>query len=132
MPADGRARGVGCLIAAFLALLMAPAPAPAQSAGNVLLEPNEQLFCVLAALNAAGYDAGLGRGAGETRHMVREYLQAQNAPILPELKKFYDQHRVKDDPGRELGQYISLALMVGPPPDFRLTVTEAGTPSRRA
>ena len=60
--------------------------------------------------------------------MVREYLQAQNAPILPELKKFYDQHRVKDDPSRNLGQYISLALMVGSPPDFKLTVPDAELP----
>ncbi len=115
--------GIGALIAVFAALLMAPALSHAQSAGNVLLESNEQLFYVLAAANAAGYDAGLGGGAtSATRRMVREYLQAQNTPILPEMKKFYDQHRVKDDPGKELGQYISLALMVGPAPDFNLTV----------
>ena len=89
--ADAALLRMWCLIAAFLAVLIAPAPARAQSAGNVLLESNEQLFCVLAALNAAGYDAGMGSGAaGDTRRMVREYLQAQNAPVLPELKKFYD------------------------------------------
>jgi tetratricopeptide (TPR) repeat protein len=104
-------------------VLVAPAAARPQSAGNVLLEPNEQLFCVLAALNAAGYDAGMGStSAGDTRRLVREYLQTQNAPVLPNLKKFYDEHRVKDDPGAEVGQYISLALLVGSPPDFKLTV----------
>ena len=117
------------LVAALLAVLMAPALTFPQSAGNVLLEPNEQLFCVLAALNAAGYDAGMGAsGPGDTRQMVREYLQAQNAPVLPDLKKFYTQHRVQDDPARELGQYISLALLVGPPPDFKLTVAEGELP----
>ena len=76
-----------------------------------------------------GTTQGLGAsGAGSTRQIVREYLQAQNAPILPELKKFYDQHRVKDDPDRNLGQYISLALMVGSPPDFKLTVPDAELP----
>ena len=125
--------GIGCLIAAFLTVLLAPTSARSQSAGNVLLEPNEQLFCILAAINAAGYDQGLGAsGAGSTRQIVREYLQAQNAPILPELKKFYDLHRVKDDPTRNLGQYISLALMVGSPPDFKLTVPDAElTPDAR-
>jgi len=112
-----------CLLAAFLAMLLAPTAARSQSAGNVLLESNEQLFCVLAAVNAAGYDGGMGAsGAGDARRIVREFLQAQNAPILPELKKFYDEHRVKDDPSRELGQYISLALLVGSPPNFNLTV----------
>ena len=121
--------GIGCLIAAFLTVLLAPTSARSQGAGNVLLEPNEQLFCILAAINAAGYDQGLGAsGAGSTRQIVREYLQAQNAPILPELKKFYDLHRVKDDPTRNLGQYISLALMVGSPPDFKLTVPDAELP----
>jgi tetratricopeptide (TPR) repeat protein len=113
-----------CLIAALLAVLMAPTPARPQSAGNVLLESNEQLFCVLAAVNASGYDAGMGGGAAsDTRRMVREYLQAQNAPVLPELQKFYAQHQMKDNPSRDLGQYISLALLVGSPPNFGLTVS---------
>ena len=115
------------IIAALLALLAAPRWARAQSSEGVVLESNEQLFCVLAALNAAGYDTGV-RGSGETRQMVREYLQAQNAPILPELKKFYAAHRVPNDSARDLGQYISLALLAGPAPDFRLTVKEEELP----
>jgi tetratricopeptide (TPR) repeat protein len=116
-------------MAAGLATLLASAPARPQSAANVLLEPNEQLFCVLAALNAAGYDAGLGSpAAGETRQLVREYLQAQNAPVLPELQKFYSQHRVAADPVADLGQYISLALLVGSPPGFGLTVPQNELP----
>ena len=115
------------LVVAFLALLLAPRSMRAQSSEGVLLESNEQLFCVLAALNAAGYDTGV-RGSGEARRMVREYLQAQNAPILPELKKFYAAHRVPNDSARDLGQYISLALLAGPAPDFNLTVKEEELP----
>jgi tetratricopeptide (TPR) repeat protein len=122
--APALSRGV-LLIAATLAALIAPAPARAQSAGSVVLESNEQLFCVLAALNAAGYDAG---PAGDTRQRVREYLAAQNAPVLPELKKFYEEHRVKDDPSRDLGQYVSLALLVGSPPNFPLAVPQEEVP----
>ncbi|MFZ0962621.1 MAG: hypothetical protein WAO35_17260 [Terriglobia bacterium] len=117
-----------CLVAAFLAVLMVPIPARPQAAGNVLLESNEQLFCVLAALNAAGYDAGMGASSNDTRRMVRDYLEAQNAPVLPDLKKFYDGHRVKDDSGRDLGQYISLALLLGSPPDFKLAVAPEEIP----
>ncbi len=124
---DAAPRTCGYLAAALLVLVMLPSPAPAQSGGNVLLEPNEQIFCVLAALNAAGYDTGV-RGSGEARRVVREYLEAQNAPILPELKKFYATHHVQKDPSRELGQYISLALLVGEPPSFRLTVKEDELP----
>ena len=111
-----------CVIAAFLAVLMSPASARSESAGNVLLESNEQLFCVLAAVNAAGYDAGLNSGAGDTRRLAREFLQAQKAAVLPQLQKFYEQHRVPNDPTRDLGQYISLALLLGSAPDFKLSV----------
>jgi len=122
-------RCLSCLIAAFLTLLVAAVPARSQSAGNVLLESNEQLFCVLAALNAAGYDAGMnGSPINATRRQVREYLEAQNAPILPELKKFYADHQIKDDPGKDLAQYISLALLTGSPPDFHLTVPQEEVP----
>ena len=102
--------------------MLLPAPARSESAGNVLLESNEQLFYVLAALNAAGYDAGLNSGAGETRRQAREFLQAQNAAALPQLQKFYEQHRVPNDPTRDLGQYISRGLVLGAAPDFKLPV----------
>ena len=121
-----------CLwVAAVLAVLFTPLPARSQTVGNgnVLLEPSEQLFYILAAVNAAGYDSGIGSSApGDVRQIVREYLQAQNAPVLPQLQKFYADHQVKDDPGRNLGQYISLALMVGSAPDFRLTVPDNELP----
>jgi tetratricopeptide (TPR) repeat protein len=120
---------MSCLVAAFLLVLLVPTPGRADSEGNVILEPNEQLFCILAAVNAAGYDAGIAYSApSDTRQVVREYLQAQNAPILPQLKKFYADHQIKDDPAKDLGQYISLALMVGPAPDFKLTVPDAELP----
>jgi hypothetical protein len=45
--------GRAALVAGFLILLLAPGRAWGQSAENVLLEPNEQLFDVLAAINAA-------------------------------------------------------------------------------
>ena len=109
------------------AVSLLPAPARPQSAGNVVLEANEQLFSILAALNAGGYDTGLG-GAGGARAAAREYLAAQNAPALAEIKKFYAQHRIQGDPGAELGQYVSLGLLTGSPPDFRLTVEESELP----
>ena len=104
-------------------------PAWAQTQGNVLLESNEQIFCVLAALNAAGYDTGLGASAGDdTRAQVREFLEAKKAPVVEQLAKFYSQHRVEGDPGADLGQYLSLALLLSPPPDFNFTVPQGELP----
>jgi tetratricopeptide (TPR) repeat protein len=118
-----------CQNAAILvfALLLLPTPSWAQQ-GKVLIEPSEQLFSVLAALNAAGYDAGAGMDTGsKARDAVRADLAGKKIPVLPDIRRFYEAHRV-DDSGRNLGQYISLALLLGPPPDFKFTVAEADLP----
>src|SRR5439155_4418932 len=44
------------------------------------------------------------------------------------MKKFSSQHRVTADPSADFGQFVSLALLVGPPPDFKLPVEETDLP----
>jgi tetratricopeptide (TPR) repeat protein len=122
----------GTLVAAALVVFSTLAAGPlasAQQPPNVYVEPNEQLFDMLVALNVAGYDAGFGTPEDDrVRAGVRSSLEAKNAPAVAPLKKFYAQHRVASDPSADLGQYISLALLTGPPPDFKLTVEEADLP----
>ena len=116
---------VGGIIFAFLA---PPKPAWAQQ-GKVVLEPSEQLFSVLAALNAAGYDTGIGVDTGDgTREAVREALAKEKIPILPEIEKFYAAHKISGHPGADLAQYVSLALLLGPPPDFHFTIAQTDLP----
>jgi hypothetical protein len=113
----------------LLACLLVARSAAGQQAGNVILDGNEQLFCVLAALNAAGYDSGLGIETGnKTREQVRAALARENYPALADLKKFYAEHQVASDAAADLGQYISLALLLGPPPDFKPTVPQKDLP----
>jgi tetratricopeptide (TPR) repeat protein len=77
------------------------------------------LFTVLAAVNAAGYDADLANPANNPlRKAVRDYLAAQKLSSVDDLKKFFAIHRQKDN-GAELSQYISYALTVEGPPDFK-------------
>jgi tetratricopeptide (TPR) repeat protein len=100
-----------------------------QQEGSVTLEPSEQVFCVMAALNAGGYDTGLGSPAGDNaRDEARKYLAQLPAPLAKRLATFYSEHRVEGDPGADLGQYVSLALLLGPPPDFKLTVPQTDLP----
>jgi len=80
-----------CLIAAFVMVSLAPTPARSQvqSAGNVLLEPNEQLFCILAAVNAAGYDAGIGSSVPGTRgKLCGNTLRRRMLPSCRNSKSF--------------------------------------------
>jgi hypothetical protein len=113
-------------LAAILPLLMCltfPRPSPAQQQGNVILDSNEQIFCFLAAMNAAGYDAGLGANAeNSARNEVREYLAKEHIPVVADLRRFYADHETAGDAATNLGQYLSLALLTGAPPDFRTTV----------
>lgn len=98
-------------------LLMAIAQ-PAARSQQGQLDGSETLFTVLAAINAAGYDAGLESPANHPlRRQVRQHLAAMRLPSVEKLKSFFEQHRQKNWTA-ELSQYISYALLVDGPPTF--------------
>jgi tetratricopeptide (TPR) repeat protein len=105
--------------AVALLLISAAVPAFSQAPkGDNQLDANEALFTVLAAINAAGYDAEIDSPSNSpVRKTVREYVAAQNPDCLFELKRFVKEHKQKD-PGAELSQYISYALAINGPPLF--------------
>lgn len=87
-------------------------------AESLRLDANENLFYVLAAANAAGYDEGLNLPDNNPlRKQLRDYLAGQNIASLPAIKQFYRKHMQKTG-GQDLAQYISYALSVTGPPDF--------------
>jgi tetratricopeptide (TPR) repeat protein len=82
------------------------------------LDASPSLFTVLAAINAAGYDAELNSpNTHALRQTIRQELAARNLASIHELKQFYKAHRQRDDTA-ELSQYISFALSADGPPDF--------------
>jgi tetratricopeptide (TPR) repeat protein len=102
--------------------LLSAASAPDQQNGDVTLTPNETLFAMLAAINSAGYDTGIGsETATGTRTEVRAWCAKRNPTVVPALMQFYHDHRLSD-PAEDLGQYVSLALLLGPPPQFKFTI----------
>jgi len=83
------------------------------------IDGNETLFTVLAAINVAGYDADLDSPSNNPlRAEIRRQLAAQNLPSVAKLKTFFEQH-AQSTPKAELSQYISFALLVTGPPEFR-------------
>lgn len=101
--------------AAILAIAQQP-----QQQGQ--LDGSETLFTVLAAINAAGYDADLTSAANHPlRKQIREILAGKNLESLEELKRFVAAHHQKDS-GAELSQYVSFALTLEGPPDFKFRV----------
>ena len=99
----------------------APAFAQASSEQNQF-GVSVTLFSTLAAINAAGYDAGINSPLNErfrVRTQVREELGKRTIGCLPELKAFYQEHK-KASETADLSQYISFALLAGDAPDFAL------------
>ncbi|MEP7352489.1 MAG: hypothetical protein ABI824_04575 [Acidobacteriota bacterium] len=103
------------------------------------LDGNPILFTVMAAINAAGYDTDVDSPTNSPlRKAVRDYLAQQNIPSLPELKRYFRDHRpganvtpasrvaspdapigkVASNDEANLGQYITFALMSKGAPDF--------------
>ncbi len=102
-----------------LAVLGLSAASGLFGAENLRLDANENLFIVLAAINAAGYDDGLKLpDHGDLRDQLRQYLAQQNIGLLPELKRFFQANGRHKSGTQDLAQYISYALSVTGPPDF--------------
>jgi len=107
----------------------APQAAAGRAARGGQLDSNETLFTVLAAVNAAGYDAEIANEANSPlRKAVRDHLKKLDLPIVDELRRFVRAHH-QTDAGAELSQYISYALVVDGPPDFKPRYNSATVPA---
>lgn len=101
-----------------LALLVAAPATPQAEAPQGQLDASPSIFTVLAAINAAGYDADIDSPANHPlRKALRDRIAAQHLDSVLPLKRFVRDHR-KSDPAAELSQYISYALVLNGPPDF--------------
>jgi tetratricopeptide (TPR) repeat protein len=108
------------LLPALLASTLLAQPRPgAQLRQTGQLDGSETLFTVMAAINAAGYDADADSTANSpVRKQVRDIIAAKNLGSVSALKKFFAGHRQLNSEA-ELNQYVSFALTLDGPPDFR-------------
>lgn len=83
------------------------------------VDMSPQLFAVLCALHAAGYDANV---SDANFHPIRARMRAemlrQNGPATQALREFYNNHLLADS-AATLARYVTFALSVGEPPKFR-------------
>jgi tetratricopeptide (TPR) repeat protein len=103
-----------------------------QGGAAVTLEVSEPLFQVSSALNACGYDADVDKSA-PVRAKVREEMNAALAASetarnsRDALCAYIAQHHLNDI-GLDIGQYVSLALYLSPPPELTPNVDETQLP----
>lgn len=105
---------------------------PEASGSAVTLETSEPLFDLAVALNACGYDSDLASSSlvrTAIRGEVNEALQASPAAQdnRDALCGYVREHTLADE-GRNLAQYISLALYLTPPPELAPSVSETELP----
>jgi hypothetical protein len=92
----------------------------------ISLQTSEALFDVALALNSCGYDQEL-ESSDPLRAHIREQLNdfllgsAEARDARDRVCEYIGQHRLAD-PGRDLAQYISLALYLTPPPELAASV----------
>jgi hypothetical protein len=101
-------------------------PASGESHSAVSIDSRAQLFAVLCALDAAGYDSG---ATADTpgRIQLRQRMQALQGPATTALRKYYVEHALGDS-GATFSRFVSFALVAGPPPDFPFEVRRDDLP----
>lgn len=114
-----------------------PRVAQIQAGGAaVTVEFSEPLFDLAAGLNACGYDADLDRSR-PVRAQVRAEMQAALEGSEPArvardgLCAYMDKHHLGDS-ALNVGQYVSLALYLSPPPELTPNVDETELPPQAA
>src|ERR1035441_9975535 len=113
------------VLPAILAIALSARATPAEQGQ---LDASQTLFTVMAAINAAGYDAAVSSPSNnQLRNAIRASLAKRDIPSLTALKVFFEQHHRTDDTA-ELSQYISFALTAGGPPDFAVKVRDVDIP----
>jgi predicted negative regulator of RcsB-dependent stress response len=117
-------------LALLLLLVAAGVPLrPSTAQGQDLKDTGESqfgvsrtLFSTLAAINAAGYDAGMDSALNDhfkLRTQIREIWAKRQIPCLADLREFYKAHK-KPTEAADLGQYLSFALLASEAPKFDL------------
>jgi tetratricopeptide (TPR) repeat protein len=95
---------------------------------NVTISRDIRLFTTMAALNAAGFDIEYGSEYHPVRVAARKYADEVDADLIARLKDFYLSQKGDQSDEAQLPKYISLAVNLGEPPDFKPTMREESLP----
>ena len=95
-----------------------PGPLTQESHQAISVETRPQLFAVLCALDAVGFDSGVNASnEGPGRIQLRQRMLGLQGPAIEALRKYYNEHAVADS-GATSSRFVSFALAAGPPPRF--------------
>lgn len=96
-----------------------PQDAAVQQQSPINVEASQQIFATMCALDAAGFGVDESTLSDMPQRLkLRASLLAMKGPAAVAVRDFYRQHALADS-SEMLSQYITLALVMGPPPDFK-------------
>ena len=84
----------------------------------IMIQGDIRVFTVMAALRAAGFDEGLLSIHPAGQQVAREFRKIP-IPLKKKLKNFYETHQQKGTIEDQITSYISLALVLEGPPNFK-------------
>lgn len=102
---------------------------PQRSSGfrqTVSVDARPQLFALLCALDAAGFDSA-APGDTSGRIALRKKLQSLQGPAVDALRKYYTEHALGDS-GATFSRFVTFALVAGPPPEFQFELKRDDLP----
>ena len=112
-------RHAGLAVLAVFAAVPLALPQAVKTQATGQLDANPTLFVVLAAANAAGYDAGIDSPTNSPlRRLVRDRLAKEKLTSIVPLRALLRDVRPKD-PAVELNRYIEFSILSAGPPDFK-------------
>jgi tetratricopeptide (TPR) repeat protein len=89
------------------------------TAQKVSIETSQQLFATMCALWAVGYDSEAATASlPPAWRGIAEQMYQLKGPAVEALRAYYGKHE-HHDPSVTLTRFISFAMVVGPPPDFK-------------
>lgn len=107
----------------------APSPsAPGEAHRSISVDSRPQLFAVMCALDAAGYESDASTASDTPgRVQLRGRMLALQGPAVAALRKYYTEHALGDS-GATFSRFVSFALVAGPPPDFQFELRRDDLP----
>jgi len=123
------AGSVFALLAATIGLAASAPKSQAQEAeptndSGISVEASPQIFAVMCALDAAGFDSQQNMPAEmPARQQLREDLLRMQGPATKAMRQFYRDHALAS-PTETLTPYMTFALVADPPPSFQLPANQ--------
>jgi tetratricopeptide (TPR) repeat protein len=89
---------------------------------GISVEASPQIFAVMCALDAAGFDADEGALAQmPARLALRGELLKMHGPATDALRQFYKDHALGNSE-ETLSRFMAFSIVVGPPPEFSFQI----------